>query len=55
METLVGEIIPVVTEKYEFDCRGKLKKNTSLNFLNIGSMMEGSKVLVVNRLILRKG
>ena len=23
METLAGEIVPVVTEKYEFDCRDK--------------------------------
>ena len=33
METLVGRIIPVVTEKYEFVCRNKtIKLNNSLSF-----------------------
>ena len=47
METLVGGIIPVVPEKYEFDYR---KKNNNIqyfsNFLTVSMMMEGSQKLV---------
>ena len=44
METLVGGIIPVVPEKYEFDIR---KKNNNIqhfsNFLTVSIKMEGSQ------------
>ena len=50
METLLGGIILVVSEKYEFDYRNKTVTlnifSELLDFLTVGIMMERSKVLV---------
>ena len=43
MENLVEEIITVVTEKYEFDYRNKIKNiKHFLDFRLVGNIMEGS-------------
>ena len=43
MEVLVGGIIPVVTEKHEFDTRNKSLIKPFSKFLTVGIMMEGSQ------------
>ena len=55
METLFGEIIPVVTDKNEFWLTSQMNEiKCFLNFLTMIKMMEGSEVLFVSQVILEK-
>ena len=49
MEIWAGEIIPVVTENYEFDYRDLNNIEHFLSFLTIGIMMEGTNLIFFQR------